>query len=114
MLLGGLAAGSLAGCGDGGSSSRGGALGVYTNDTFVPGAGYYHAPARAWYSLPYNYHDPKTGLWFQGGQWAATPQQTITNISAPTVQALLAANAQRTDVHRGGFGSSSHSHFISS
>ena len=112
VLVGGLAAGALAGCGR--EPARGAALAVFTNDTRLAGAGYYHAPVRAWYALPYNQYDPKTARWYRGGQWVSEPDQTITNVSAPTVQALLAAQAQGSVVHRGGFGGSARHHFVSS
>jgi hypothetical protein len=85
---------------------------VYTNNYYVPGVGYYHAPFRAWYPFPYNHFDPQNQRYFYGGQWAATPHQTITNISAPTAEVARQAQAQRTDVPRGGFGSSSRRHSI--
>jgi len=74
--------------------------------------GYYHAPFRNWYPLPYNHFDPQTQRYFYGGQWGAAPCETITNISQPLPQAATLAQAQRTDIVivRGGFGSSYHSH----
>jgi hypothetical protein len=113
VLIGGLSAGALSGC-DSGSGRlpevRQGC--VYTNNYYVPGAGYYHAPFRAWYALPYNHFDAQNQRYFFGGQWAATPHQSITNISAPTAQSVQQAQAQRTDVRRSGFGSTSRSHFV--
>ena len=113
MLLGGLSAGALAGCGpDANAPAPVTGDCVYTNNYYVPGAGYYHAPFRAWYSLPYNHFDPQNERYFYGGQWGAAPHQSITNISAPTAEVAQQAQAQRTDVPRGGFGSTSRSHFI--
>lgn len=92
----------------------------YTNDEHIPGAGYYHAPFRAFFAYPYNHFDPMRRMYFYGGQWAAAPHQSIVNISAPTPEAALAAEAARTDVsssssiRRSGFGSTSNSHFTSS
>jgi hypothetical protein len=85
---------------------------VYTNNYYVPGVGYYHAPFRAWYPFPYNHFDPQSQRYFYGGQWANAPCQSVTNISAPTPAVAQQAQAQRTDVTRGGFGSSSRSHHI--
>jgi uncharacterized protein YgiB involved in biofilm formation len=65
-------------------------------------------------SFLYNHYDPATRRYYQGGQWAAEPYQSITNISAPTAQAAAFAESRRTDVQRGGFGSSSRSHSIHS
>ena len=85
--------------------------GVYTNNYFVPGVGYYHAPFRAWYPLPYNHFNPQTQRYFYGGQWAAAPFENITNISAPPPELAQLAETTRTDIQRGGFGGSSRSHY---
>lgn len=85
---------------------------VYTNNFHVPGAGYYHAPFRAWYALPYNHYDAGKKQYYYGGQWGAAPHQSITNISAPTASAVQLVAATRTDVTRGGFGSSSRSRSV--
>jgi len=111
VLLGGLSAGALAGC----NQSEPTAVGtdsVYTNNYFVQGVGYYHAPFRAWYIHPYNYYDAQQKRYFFGGQWGQAPHQSITNISPPTSEAVRQAQAQRSDLRRGGFGSTSRSHFI--
>ena len=113
VLIGGLSAGAVAGCSP--SANAPPALtisAVYTNNYYVPGAGYYHAPYRAWYSLPYNYFDPQAQRYYYGGQWGPSPEQSITNVSSPTVLAVQQAQGTRTDVQRGGFGSSSHTHSI--
>lgn len=108
-----MSAGALAGCGPGTpqiSTSE-----VFTNNHQVPGAGYYHAPFRAWYSLPYNHYDPGTARYYYGGQWNPAPHQSVVNISTPTAEAVQQVAAQRTDVRRSGFGSTSRgSHWISS
>ena len=111
VLLGGLSAGALTGCNQS-QTPEVRADNVYTNNYFVPGVGYYHAPFRAWYAQPYNHFDPQQQQYFFGGQWAPAPHQSITNISSPTGAAAQQAQAQRTDVRRGGFGSTSRSHFI--
>jgi hypothetical protein len=54
--------------------------------------------------LPYNYLDPKTGLYFFGGKWGQQPLASITNISAPTYEAVQVVESTRTDISRGGFG----------
>ncbi len=113
-MIGGLSAGALTSCGPTGSKAPITAGSVYTNNYYVPGVGYYHAPFRAWYSLPYNYYDPQRREYFQGGRWAAAPHESITNISAPLPQAVSQAQAQRSDVRRGGFGHTSYYHSIHS
>jgi hypothetical protein len=109
VLIGGLSAGALTSCGP----DQKGPISpdaVYTNNYYVPGVGYYHAPFRAWYSLPYNHFDAQNQRYFYGGQWAVAPHQTITNLSSPTPDAARQAEAQRSDISRGGFGRTSHSY----
>lgn len=103
ILLGGLSAGALAGCSQSGKPAIS-AENSYTNNYYVPGVGYYHAPFRAWYSLPYNHFDPQGNRYFYGGQWGPAAFESITNISQPTAQAAAQAEAKRTDIARGGFG----------
>jgi len=112
VLIGGLSAGALTSCGpEANPPGTSGLQAVYTNNHYLPGVGYYHAPFRAWYSLPYNHFDPHRQRYYQGGQWVESPHQSITNISAPTpeavrqAQAQAQAQAQRSHVTRGGFGS---------
>lgn len=105
ILLGGLSAGALAGCSQSGQKPSISAENSYTNNYYVPGVGYYHAPFRAWYSLPYNHFDPQQKRYFYGGQWGPEAYESITNISQPTAQVASQAEAQRTDITRGGFGS---------
>lgn len=113
VLIGGLSAGALAGCDvSTGNKPTASADSVYTNNYYVPGAGYYHAPYRAWYPWPYNYFDPNSHRYYYGGQWWPAPNETITNVSAPTAAAVQQATAQRTDVRRGGFGGTSHGHSV--
>jgi hypothetical protein len=102
----GLSAGALAGCSPGGPAPIT-TDNVYANDYYVPGVGYYHAPFRAWYPLPYNHFDSSRQQYYCGGQWSAAPTESITNMSSPTEQAASLAEASRTDVMRGGFGGTS-------
>ena len=106
VLLGGLSAGALAGCTPSPSTSVT-ATDVFTNNHYVPGVGYYHAPFRAWYAMPYNHYDPRASKYYYGGQWGAAPFESVVNISAPTHEAVRQVAAQRTDVRRGGFGGTS-------
>ena len=105
LLIGGISTGTLTGCAPEGKPPIS-AENVYTNNYYVPGAGYYHAPFRLWYPRPYNYFDPATGRYFYGGQWGAHPFLSITNISSPAAQTAAFVEAIRQDVGRGGFGGS--------
>ncbi|MBI5394580.1 MAG: hypothetical protein HZA91_04710 [Verrucomicrobia bacterium] len=110
VLIGGLSAGAVTSCGpDGGQRGSASASNVYTNNHYVSGLGYYHAPFRGWYSLPYNHYDPQRQGYFQGGQWAAAPHLSITNLSEPMMTPGQTAPYSRTGVARSGFGSSSRS-----
>lgn len=112
VLIGGLSSCAVTACGP---SSRSGPItagNVYTNNQYVPGAGYYHAPFRAWFPRPYNELDPRTRRYFYGGQWGPAPHESVTNISRPTGAAAAQAQAQRTDVRRSGFGSTSRRHSV--
>ena len=88
------------------SGSQGCGVNYITNNFFLPGTGYYHAPFRNWYALPYNHFDTQRQLFYYGGQWGAQPYLSITNISSPTPEAVQVAENTRTDISRGGFGSS--------
>ena len=101
VLIGGISAGTLGGCTGKPSVST---TDVYTNNYYVPGVGYYHAPFRAFYAMPYNHFDPQTQLYFFGGQWGAGMMESITNVSSPTQETAQLAEARRTDISRGGFG----------
>ena len=108
LLLGSLSAAALTGCERRPAVST---QNYYTNDFYIPGAGYYHAPFRSWYGLPYNYFDTQRQLYFAGGEWRAQPCQSITNVSSPLPEAVTLAQNTRTDITRGGFGSSSGYHY---
>ena len=100
--------GALSGCSPGGSSGPISTEAVYTNDYYVAGVGYYHAPFRDWYALPYNHYDPLKQSYYYGGQWGPQPFASVTNISSPLASAASRVESERTDVSRGGFGGSSH------
>ena len=104
LIAGGVSVGSLVGCKQQADLS---ADNVYTNNFYLPGAGYYHAPFRGWYQLPYNHFDPQTMRYFYGGRWGKEPMESITNISSPMPQSLQLAQNMRTDISRGGFGGTS-------
>ena len=109
VLLGGLSAGAVTGCdppNEGPPEIS--ATALYTNNHFLPGVGYYHAPFRAWYARPYNEYNPESALYYYGGQWGAAPHVSITNLSSPTPEAARLAQAHHSPTPRQGFGSSSH------
>ena len=88
---------------------------VYTNNYYVRGAGYYHAPYQGWYPHPYNHYVPGQG-YYHGGSWTPEPSTHTTTASRPTAQAAQLASAQhhnasksRSGTTRGGFGGSSRS-----
>jgi len=122
VLLGSLAA--LAGCDSGAddppappvTSSE-----TYTNNHYVPGAGYYHAHSHGWFPFPYNHFMSGRG-YYQGGRWAPQPDGSGIAASTPTPDSARLAEAKRqastpgrtsssSSTRRSGFGSSSHSIF---
>jgi hypothetical protein len=78
----------------------------------MAGVGYYHAPYRGWFDLPYNSFDSNTQRYFHGGQWTSVPHQSVTNISAPTSEQAQRLAATQASVRRGGWGSTGHRHGI--
>lgn len=119
ILLGGFSAGALA-VSSAAAEGRISADNAYVNDYHVAGAGYYHAPYRAFFAQPYNFYDPQRRQYFHGGQWTDGPHRSIVNISEPTPEAALAAEKVRIVqqspgggyVHRSGFGSTSRNRSI--
>ena len=101
VLIGSLSTVALAGCDTKPAVST---QNYYTNNFYVPGAGYYHAPFRNWYPFPYNYYDTQAKLYFYGGLWGKQPFESVTNISSPTQEAVQVAENSRTDISRSGFG----------
>ena len=107
VLIGGLSAGAFHGCTPAAPTDGPAPLligGAYTNDHYGPGAGYYHAPYRAWFPRPYNQFDLQTKMYFHGGRWTPEPHLSITNISTPVENAFAVARAAHSPVQRGGFG----------
>jgi hypothetical protein len=109
VLLGGASAGAFSGCSesDAEKPARISSRCVYVNDYFVPGVGYYHAPFHQFFPFRYNSYDTRQRLYYFGGRLGRTPFQSAINISSPTEEAARLAEAMRTDVVRGGFGSTS-------
>ena len=120
LLLGGFSVGTLATSAAVAAEARITPESYYSNDYFIGGAGYYHAPFKAFFARPYNDYDPARKMYFHGGTWSPTPHRSIVNVSAPTLEAARLAESTRTDlartqyVPRAGFGSTSSSHFIPS
>ena len=114
LLGGGLAAGANTACspGSGRDEPRVTAESYYTNDYYIAGAGYYHAPFRAFFPHRYNHFDAVTNRYFYGGQWGGTPYLSAINISTPTPEAAAAAEAARPAIVRGGFGGTGGSHGV--
>lgn len=120
-MLGGISTGAFTACGPSGvSKPLLQADAVYGNDHHVTAVGYYHAPYRGWYPLPYNHYDPQRRQYFHGGQWTPQPHASIVNLSEPRADALQAAllllqqQSQSAAIRRSGFGSTSRSFFPSS
>jgi hypothetical protein len=123
-LSGTLAAGALTGCNSSSYDTKALLAEVsesnsYTNNQYVPGAGYYHAPYHGFYSYPYNHYNPDVG-YYHGGQWTREPHQSDVTVSQPTPEAAQAARVRAgstahgssagtsSSVSRGGFGHSAH------
>lgn len=78
---------------------------VLTNNTYVEGRGYYHAPYHAYFPYPYNYFVPGFG-YYHGGRYTAAPYQSSLSASRPGRSYYQAENGQpRSDANttRGGF-----------
>jgi hypothetical protein len=127
LVLSGTVAGAVfVGCGTSDDAPPISANQTYTNNHYVNGVGYYHAPYSRWYPFPYNHHIPGQGYYY-GGRWSPQPETPSTTASRPTADAARLAQAQRAATTRssfssrggssskgststrGGFGSSSHS-----
>lgn len=119
VLIGGFSAGLAALCAPA-AEPRITPQNYYTNDSFIRGAGYYHAPFQGFFPLPYNHYDSQRRLYYFGGQWGPAPHRSIVNLSTPTAAAAQSAQSARTDqprpapVVRSGFGHTSRSHFSGS
>jgi hypothetical protein len=65
---------------------------TYSNNDYIPGVGYYHAPFFGWYPFPYNHYDPTRG-YYAGGLWQAAPFVLAMMSSRPSHDAVTAALA---------------------
>lgn len=95
----------LSGCSDpnAGWDSEEDSSQVLTNNTYVAGRGYYHAPYHGFYPYPYNVFTPGRG-YYHGGTYTAEPDRSGISASSP---------ARGTGVSRGGFTRSSSSSYSS-
>lgn len=111
LILSGAVASALVGCSDSDDLKLSTAT-TYTNNHYVPGVGYYHAPFYGWFPHPYNTYDPARGYYY-GGHWNAYPALPAVAASQPTASAVRQATAghqtHTAATRRGGFGSSSRS-----
>lgn len=116
LVLSGALAG---GCDDGRQSADSGytASTSVTNNTYVPGRGYYHAPYHEWFEYPYNYYRPGFG-YFHGGAYSPQPYVSDVFSSFPSGSAgysggggegaHFGSGESSSGVSRGGFGSIGH------
>jgi hypothetical protein len=80
---------------------------TYTNNHYVAGRGYYHAPYHAWYPLPYNHYDPARRTYFHGGNQTTVPHVSNVTASRPAVRRATSSSTRHSSsVRRGGFSSS--------
>src|ERR1700733_507315 len=93
----------LAGCDDNQNAWGDNQDQVVTNNTYVPGQGYWHAPYSGWYPYPYNSYHPGRG-YYHGGFYSAAP-----HVSSVTSSHLSGSSSHSSSVSRGGFGGSAHS-----
>jgi hypothetical protein len=101
-----------------------------TNNTYVAGLGYYHAPYRGWFEFPYNDYRPGFG-YYHGGIY--TPDPFVSDImysqpppppSRPSnfrtggsggfIGSSVGSSSHSSSVSRGGFGSIGHGGSIGS
>lgn len=116
LLAGTLACVPFAGCDFGDPEPTLSTENTYTNNYYVPGHGYYHAPYRNWYPYPFNYYERDRG-YFHGGIWTTTPDPSRDTASKPSHDAVNQINQARnsssssggnhSSISRNGFGHSS-------
>lgn len=84
-----------------------------TNNTYVAGRGYYHAPYHAWYEYPYNYYRPGYGYYY-GGLWNPARNESTVVYSKPGYSGSSGSSSHfssssshsSSSISRGGFGHS--------
>ncbi len=93
----------LTGCDQRPNSYSGGSYGTnqpITNNTYVVGRGYWHAPYHDWFPYPFNYYRPGFG-YYHGGRYSDFPQISTVTESFPD-------NSSGYTSHGGYYGSSYH------
>lgn len=93
-----------------------------TNNTYVPGLGYYHAPYHNWFLYPYNYYRPGFG-YYHGGLYSPSPFESDIVESVPPPPSSFRTGgggyspgssyasstaAHSSGISHGGFGSTGH------
>ncbi|HTA30126.1 MAG TPA: hypothetical protein VK731_06560, partial [Candidatus Cybelea sp.] len=91
-----------------------------TNNTYVSGLGYYHAPYHGWFAYPYNYYRAGYG-YYHGGNYTAQPYVSEIRSSLPMAPSTFSdgggsgghfgAGKSSASVARGGFGGIGHGGF---
>jgi hypothetical protein len=110
MVLSSTLAGGCDDRGAPGDWSAESAANTVTNNTYVPGRGYYHAPCNGWFPYPYNYYSPGLG-YYHGGVYTPDPASDPVISSRPTAPgggSRVRSGTSDPVVTRGGFGSSGH------
>ena len=79
---------------------------LVTNNTYVAGRGYYHAPYHGWYQYPYNAYRPGHG-YYHGGLYSPTPE--VSPITASQPHPIAGLSSSGPAIQRGGFGLSARS-----
>lgn len=75
----------------------------YSNNEYLPGVGYYHAPFHRWFPFPLNHHDPALG-YYAGGAWQTTPLAAGLVRSRPEPDAARAAQQKQRETLSGAGG----------
>jgi hypothetical protein len=88
---------------------------VLTNDTYIPGRGYYHSHFHGFFPFPYNFYSPGMG-YYRGGSYHPQPDLRLAPPTIPgrasspdQMQARAARSRQQaqatrsSSVNRGGF-----------
>lgn len=86
-----------------------------TNNTFVPGQGYWHEPYHGWYPYPFNYYRPGLG-YYHGGIFSSAPEVytapsgSSSRWGGSSGGGIFSGGGHDAggSVSRGGFGSSAH------
>src|SRR5262245_16561769 len=106
LMISGALAGGAVGCSQSDDIVPVSADRTYTNNHYIPGVGYYHAPYHGWYPFPYNSYSPQRGYYY-GGNWNAYPDEQKETASRPSSSHVTSARSKQEAARRGGFGSSS-------